>query len=130
RPRLLLHFDLHRGPPPFPLAATGLSRAPPSAAPGARACCAALGRARMDLFAPYLWITAIAVLMGLAGLSMLLGRGGERDPRGRRRFRLRPVRRLVGLLVAALAAVSALLAMSIFQFLRLAGDEPVALVEL
>lgn len=84
----------------------------------------------MDLFAPYLWIIAAAIVLGLTGLSMLLGRGGERDAQGRRRFRVRPVRRLVGLLAAALAVVSALLAMSIFQFVRLTGDEPVATVEL
>jgi len=84
----------------------------------------------MDMYAPYLWIAAAAAVLALAGLSLLLGRGGGRDAAGRRRFRLRPVRRLVGLLATALAVVSALLAGSIFQFARLLGDEPVALVEL
>lgn len=81
----------------------------------------------MDLFAPYLWILAAAAVMGVAGLSMVLGRGGS-DRRGRPR--LRPVRRLFGLLVVALAAVCALLAMSVYQFVRLTGDEPVARLEL
>ncbi|CFE01036.1 membrane protein [Bordetella pertussis] len=43
-------------------------------------------------------------------------------------FRLRPVRRLFGLLLLALAGVSGLLALSLVQFVRLTDDKPVAKV--
>ncbi|MFQ6704920.1 hypothetical protein OMF50_01680, partial [Bordetella pertussis] len=46
----------------------------------------------------------------------------------RRVFRLRPVRRLFGLLLLALAGVSGLLALSLVQFVRLTDDKPVAKV--
>lgn len=84
----------------------------------------------VDGIAPSLWIAAVAVVALLLGFGMFFGRGGPRDERGRRRFRLRPVRRLVGLLVLALACVTALLAGSLYQFFRLTSDAPVATVAL
>jgi hypothetical protein len=73
--------------------------------------------------APYLWIVGFAVLVFLPGMAIAFGRGG-RDSHGHRIFRLRPVRRLVGLLLVALALVSVLLAMSLMQFFRLINDAP------
>jgi hypothetical protein len=80
--------------------------------------------------APSVWIAVAAAASLLIGLVLFLGRGGPRDARGRRQFRLRPVRRLIGLLVLALAGVSAMLAVTLYQFFRLTSDEPVARVVL
>lgn len=55
-----------------------------------------------DLLTPFVWVALGAIAALLLGLGMLLGRGGARDDMGR--FRLRPVRRLFGLLLAAAAA--------------------------
>jgi len=79
-----------------------------------------------DALAPFAWIALAAVFAFFIGLGLLLGRGGPRDEHGRKVFRLRPVRRLFGLLVVALACVSALLAFSLVQFSRLTTDRPVA----
>jgi hypothetical protein len=76
--------------------------------------------------APSVWISLAAIAALLIGLSLFLGKGGPRDERGRRRFRLRPVRRLFGLLVLALACVSGLFAATLYQFFRLTADQPVA----
>ncbi|WP_459616473.1 hypothetical protein [Bordetella sp. 2513F-2] len=76
-------------------------------------------------FAPYAWLAVAAVLIFFVGLAWLLGRGGPRGADGRRSFRLRPVRRLVGLLLLALACVSAMLAFSLVQFQRLVSDRPI-----
>ncbi|MFJ1300115.1 hypothetical protein ACILG0_09110 [Pseudomonadota bacterium AL_CKDN230030165-1A_HGKHYDSX7] len=83
----------------------------------------------MDAFAPFVWIALGAVVVLLIGLPLLLGRGGPRDEMGRRVFRLRPVRRLFGLLLIALGCVSGLLALSLVQFFRLTNDVPVATVQ-
>jgi len=83
-----------------------------------------------DALAPFAWIALAAVIALVIGLGLLLGRGGPRDEAGRRVFRLRPVRRLFGLLVVALACVSGLLAFSLVQFHRLTTDLPVASVRL
>lgn len=80
--------------------------------------------------APYLWILLLAVILFIPGLKMFFGRGGPREPDGRRRFRFRPIRRVFGLLLLALAGVTTLLALSLVQFLRLTTDTPVAQVEL
>lgn len=80
--------------------------------------------------APYVWIGLIALILFIPGLKMLFGRGGPRDEQGRKRFRARPVRRLIGLLLIALAGTTALFALSVVQFLRLTTDFPVAQVEL
>ena len=58
-------------------------------------------------FAPFAWILLGAVVVLLPGLFMLLGRGGPKDERGRRLFQFRPVRRLFGLMLVALAACRA-----------------------
>lgn len=76
-----------------------------------------------DLLTPFVWVAFGAVVVLLLGLGMLLGRGGARDDMGR--FRLRPVRRLFGLLLAAVAALAVLLALSLVQFFRLTTDVPV-----
>lgn len=74
---------------------------------------------------------ALAALVVLVpGLALLFGRGGPRDASGRRVFRLRPVRRLFGALLVALAGVSAMLALTLVQFLRLTTDTPVADVQI
>jgi len=80
----------------------------------------------IDALAPFAWIGLAALIVLLPGLAMLFGRGGPRDEAGRRVFRLRPVRRLFGLLLLALAGVSGLLALSLVQFVRLTDDKPVA----
>ncbi len=54
-----------------------------------------------DLLTPFVWVALGAAVVPLLGLGMLLGRGGARDDMGRKTFRLRPLRRLVGLLLAA-----------------------------
>jgi len=82
-----------------------------------------------DLF-PLIWFVLAAGIVLLAGLKLLLGRGGPRDEQGRKQFRLRPVRRLFGGLLAALACVSGLLAASVAQFYRLTADRPVAEVKM
>jgi hypothetical protein len=73
--------------------------------------------------APYLWILGFTVLVFLPGMAMVFGRGG-RDSHGHRVFRIRPIRRLFGLMLVALAGVSALLAASLVQFFRLTSDTP------
>jgi hypothetical protein len=73
--------------------------------------------------APYLWILGFTVLVFLPGMAMAFGRGG-RDSHGHRVFRVRPIRRLFGLMLVALAGVSALLAASLVQFFRLTSDTP------
>ncbi|ANN65070.1 hypothetical protein [Bordetella bronchialis] len=80
--------------------------------------------------APSIWIALVTLAVLLIGFGLVLGKGGPRDARGRRRFRLRPVRRLFGLLLLALACVTGLFAATLYQFFRLTSDEPVAVVEL
>ncbi|MYZ42222.1 hypothetical protein [Schauerella aestuarii] len=80
--------------------------------------------------APYLWVVLAAAIVFLPGLMMLFGRGGPRDAAGRKTFRFRPIRRFIGLLLLALGGVCLLLALSIFQFLRLTDDAPVAQIVL
>jgi len=80
--------------------------------------------------APFLWILGPALVALLLGAALFLGRGGPRDAAGRKQFRLRPVRRLVGLLILALAVVSGLLGGSLYQFHRLTTDQPVATIRL
>lgn len=75
--------------------------------------------------APYLWIVGFAVLAFLPGMALVFGRGG-RSAEGRRTFRIRPIRRLIGLLLVALALVSALLAASLVAFFTLTSEAPVA----
>jgi len=81
-------------------------------------------------FAPFVWMALAALIVLVPGLALLFGRGGPRDASGRRVFRLRPVRRLFGILLVALAAVSAMLALTLVQFLRLTTDTPVASVQI
>lgn len=83
-----------------------------------------------DLFTPFVSIALAALVALLLGLAMLLGRGGPRNEAGRKTFRLRPVRRVCGLLLTALACVSALLVLSLAQFHRLTSDLPVATVQI
>jgi hypothetical protein len=80
--------------------------------------------------APSVWIALAAMAALLIGGGLFLGKGGPRDARGRRTFRLRPVRRLFGLLFLALACAAALFAVTLYQFIRLTGDAPVARVAL
>jgi hypothetical protein len=77
-------------------------------------------------FAPSIWIAVGAIAALLIGFGLFLGKGGPRDAGGRRQFRLRPVRRLVGLLLVALACVSGMFAATLYQFFRLMSDEPIA----
>ncbi|MCD0502089.1 hypothetical protein [Bordetella petrii] len=81
-------------------------------------------------FAPFVWMGLAALIVLIPGLYMLFGRGGPRDAAGRRMFRLRPVRRLCGCLLIALAGVSAMLALTLVQFLKLTTDVPVASVQI
>lgn len=81
-------------------------------------------------FAPFVWMALAALLVSVPGMVLLFGRAGPRDAHGRRMFRLRPVRRLFGALLLALAVVSALLALTLTQFLRLTTDTPVARVQI
>ncbi|OZI66334.1 hypothetical protein [Bordetella genomosp. 11] len=80
--------------------------------------------------APSVWIAVVTIAALLIGFGLFLGKGGPRDAQGRRRFRLRPVRRLFGLLVLALACVSGMFAATLYQFFRLTADEPVARIAL
>ncbi|ARP88978.1 hypothetical protein CAL14_00590 [Bordetella genomosp. 9] len=80
--------------------------------------------------APSMWIAVATIVVLLAGFGLFLGKGGPRDARGRRHFRLRPVRRLVGLLLLALACVSGMFAATLYQFFRLTADAPIARVVL
>ncbi|ARP79531.1 hypothetical protein CAL12_00940 [Bordetella genomosp. 8] len=80
--------------------------------------------------APSVWIAVVTIAALLLGFGLFLGKGGPRDARGRRQFRLRPVRRVFGLLLLALACVSGILAATLYQFLRLTSDEPVAVLTL
>jgi hypothetical protein len=80
--------------------------------------------------APSVWIAAATAVVLLIGLKLFFGRGGPRDENGRRQFRLRPLRRLVGILVLGLACVSGLLAVSVYQFFRLTSDQQIAVVTL
>jgi hypothetical protein len=84
----------------------------------------------IDGMAPTVWILVAAAVGVLIGLGLSFGKGGPRDARGRRQFRLRPVRRLMGLLVLALACVSGMLGLTLYQFFRLTSDVPVARVAL
>ncbi len=79
--------------------------------------------------APYLWIVGFAALMLLPGMALLFGSGG-RNHHGRRVFRIRPIRRLIGVLFVCLALVSAALSVSLLQFFRLTDDTPVASVSM
>jgi len=81
-------------------------------------------------FAPFVWMGLAALVVLIPGLCMLFGKGGPRDASGQRVFRLRPVRRLCGCLLIALAGVSAMLALTLVQFLRLTTDVPVASVHI
>lgn len=80
----------------------------------------------MNMVSPSLWIALVALVLALIGLRVLFGGGRPRGERKPRRFR--PVRWLIGLLIVALAGVTALLAMSVAQFARLVTDEPVAVL--
>lgn len=73
-------------------------------------------------------MAVVAMLVVIPGVILLFGRGGPRDAAGRRVFRLRPIRRLFGALLIALALVSGLLALTLVQFVRLTTDVPVATV--
>ncbi|ARP93085.1 hypothetical protein [Bordetella genomosp. 13] len=84
----------------------------------------------IDTLAPFAWFALGAIVALLVGLGLLLGRGGPRDEMGRKVFRLRPVRRLFGLLLVMLACVSGVLAVSLVQFYRLTTDQPVAAVKM
>ena len=79
-------------------------------------------------FAPFLWMAAAALVVLIPGMALLFGRGGPRDATGRRVFRLRPVRRVFGCLLIALSGCSAMLALTLVQFVRLTTDVPVATV--
>jgi hypothetical protein len=79
-------------------------------------------------FAPFVWMALAALIVLIPGMALLFGRGGPRDASGRRVFRLRPIRRLFGVLLIALAGVSAMLALTLVQFVRLTTDVPVATV--
>jgi len=79
-------------------------------------------------FAPFVWMALAALVVLIPGMVLLFGRGGPRDASGRRVFRLRPIRRLFGVLLIALAGVSAMLALTLVQFVRLTTDVPVATV--
>lgn len=81
-------------------------------------------------FAPFVWMALAALIVLIPGMMLLFGRGGPRDASGRRIFRLRPIRRLFGVLLIALAGVSAMLALTLVQFLRLTTDVPVASVQM
>ena len=81
----------------------------------------------MDMITPSLWIALIALVLAVPGLRLLFA-GARRHPRDTRPRRLRPVRRLIGLLMVALACVTALLALSVAQYARLMADEPVGLL--
>lgn len=78
--------------------------------------------------APFVWMGLGALLVLIPGTVMLFGRGGPRDDSGRKRFRLRPVRRLIGILLVALSVTTGLLALTLVQFGRLTTDVPVATV--
>jgi hypothetical protein len=77
---------------------------------------------------PSAWLGLATLLVLLIGLSLAFGRGGPRDMRGRRTLRIRPVRRLIGLLCLALAVLGGGLALTLYQFFRLTTDTPVASV--
>jgi hypothetical protein len=80
----------------------------------------------VDGVVPSVWIAAIAALVLVFGGGLFFGRGGPVNAQGRRQFRLRPLRRLVGLLLLGLAGAVALLAASLYQFYRLTDDVPIA----
>lgn len=79
------------------------------------------------MVAPFLWIALLAVVLAVPGMIMLLS-SGRRRAAHERRPRLRPVRRLIGLLMVLLAAALGLLAVSVVQYARLLSDAPVGTI--
>jgi len=83
----------------------------------------------MASIAPFLWIALVAFILAVPGGIMLFG-SGDGDGQWPPRRRFRPVRRMMGLLLLLLAIVTTLLAFTMYRYLQLFTDRPVALVEL
>lgn len=83
----------------------------------------------MTSIAPFLWIALAAFVLAVPGFVMLFSRT-DADIARWRPPRLHLFRRFVGLLLVLLAVVAALLAFSIYSYLQLFNDRPVAVIEL
>jgi hypothetical protein len=81
----------------------------------------------MPEISPFFAIAAIAIVLVLIGSMWLLGSGRRRRDA---RPRLRPIRRLIGLLVLSTGVLSAFLAFTVYRYLKLFDDEPVAVITL
>lgn len=82
----------------------------------------------MPDMSPYVWTGAFALLLILVGCAYLFG--SRRSSRAPLRTRIRPVRRLFGLLVLVIGVLAAALAFSIYRYLQLFDDKPVAMIVL
>lgn len=79
--------------------------------------------------APFLWIALAAFLIAVPGCMLLFGRADATGPAWHPR-RLRPTRRLVGLLLVLLALTAAALSLTLYRYVQLFHDRPVAILEL
>lgn len=82
----------------------------------------------MTPIAPFLWLALAAFILAVPGFVMLFSRddgAGAWQPR-----RLHLVRRLIGLLLVLLALVAVLLTFTVYRYLQLFHDRPIAMIEL
>lgn len=82
----------------------------------------------MTPIAPFLWLALAAFVLAIPGFLMLFSRedpAGAWQPR-----RLHPIRRLIGLLLVLLAVAATLLTFTVYRYLQLFHDRPVAMIEL
>jgi hypothetical protein len=82
----------------------------------------------MPDLSPYLWIGSIALLLVVIGFSFLAGVRRRRDASARPR--LRPVRGMFGMLLLAVGILAGLLAFTVYRYLQLFDDTPVAMIVL
>jgi hypothetical protein len=82
----------------------------------------------MPDLSPYLWTGAVALVLIVIGFIFLSRARRRRDASARPR--LRPVRGLVGLLLVVVGIVSAMLAFTVYRYLQLLDDKPVAMIVL
>lgn len=82
----------------------------------------------MPDLSPYLWAATLALLLIVIGFVFLAGVRRRRD--GSARPRLRPVRGLFGLVLLAAGILAGLLAFTVYRYLQLFEDTPVAMIVL
>ena len=81
----------------------------------------------MPEISPFFAFAAVALVLILTGPIGLLG---GRRPRRDAGPRLKPVRRFIGLLVLLTGLLSAFLGFTVYRYLQLFDDEPVAVITL